>query len=89
MALSSEDQAELEWLRKCRYAVIAVNSEGRILHTIFQDHKPTEKDFLHYEEELATDEELGMVHEEDYHLIEANEPTLAMLKREYLDDPDK
>lgn len=89
MARSSEAQKEIDWVLSCRYAVIAVNSEGLILHTIFQDHKPTEKDFLHYEEELATDEELGMVHEEDYHLIEANEPTLAMLKEKLLHDPDK
>jgi len=79
--VSEDNHEELEWAKNCKYAVIAVNSRGKILHTIFQDHKPTEKDFLHYEEELSTDEELGMVHEDDWHLIEANEPTLALLKQ--------
>ena len=79
-------EKDLKWIKECKYAVIAINSEGRILHTIFQNHKPTENDFLEYEEELATDEELGMVDEDDYYLIEANEPTIVMLKRELLDD---
>lgn len=80
-----DNHGDLEWAKNCRYAIIAINSKGQILHTILQDHKPTEADFLHYEEELSTDEELGMVNEEDWHLIEANEPTLALIKQKMFD----
>jgi hypothetical protein len=77
---------EEKFIMSCNYAVIAVNSEGKILHSIFQEHKPTEDDFLHYEEELATDEELGMMYEDDYILIEANEPTLQLIKKTFREE---
>lgn len=46
---------------KMNYGILAINKEGEILHFCGYETEPSYQDWIHLQDELNTDLELGMV----------------------------
>lgn len=72
-------------IQDIQYGIVVRNEEGRCLHFVGFEEKPTIRDIEHIREELATDKEFGLTEIiDDLSIEEAREETVNFFKTYFL-----
>ena len=70
-------------MKRFTHGLVAVNEQKEVLHFVGYWNQPTDLDVKHIDEELRTDEELGLVGKQ--FTVEQAAPTVVIHYNQYVD----